>query len=201
MSTLAQQVLARVAASLGGASPASVMAGKRNKWACRIRHATMLALRRRGLSFPKIAQMLGGMDHTTVMHGCEKAALLELKDEAVCAALTAEARLMADEELADRLKRLHRQQAAELRTLGADEVAAAPEDVRCLTELDAKIAELQTDRQHVLEELRKHCKHPLAARRYMSTYSEDEYGSTLPSSDYLFCTDCGQSFNKRPPSR
>lgn len=118
MSTLAQQVLARVAASLGGASPASVMAGKRNKWACRIRHATMLALRRRGLSFPKIAQMLGGMDHTTVMHGCEKAALLELKDEAVCAALTAEARLMADEELADRLKRLHRQQAAELRTLG-----------------------------------------------------------------------------------
>lgn len=73
--------------------------------------------------------------------------------------------------------------------------------VRCLTELDAKIAELQADRQHVLEELRKHCKHPLAARRYMSTYSEDEYGSTLPSSDYLFCTDCGQSFNKRPPSR
>lgn len=108
MSTATKQVLERIAAALGGASPASVMAGKRNKWAIRVRHTTMLALRRRGLSFPQIGAALGGMDHTTVINGCKKAAVLEVVDDDVRDALTAEARLMADEELAETLKRLHR---------------------------------------------------------------------------------------------
>lgn len=113
MSTATKQVLERIAAALGGSSPASVMAGKRNKWAIRVRHTTMLALRRRGLSFPQIGAALGGMDHTTVINGCKKAAVLEVVDDDVRDALTAEARLMADEELADRLKRLHRTPGAE----------------------------------------------------------------------------------------
>lgn len=109
MSTATKQVLERIAAALGGSSPASVMAGKRNKWAIRVRHTTMLALRRRGMSFPQIGAALGGMDHTTVINGCKKAAVLEVTDDAVRDALTAEAKLLAEDELQERLKRLHRQ--------------------------------------------------------------------------------------------
>lgn len=125
----AKQVLERIAAALGGASPASVMAGKRNKWAVRVRHVTMLALRRRGLSFPQIGAALGGMDHTTVINGCTKAAVLEVTDDAVRDALTAEAKLLAEDELQERLKRLHRPRGVEPRLLGAVDVAAMPADM------------------------------------------------------------------------
>ena len=71
--------------------------------------------------------------------------------------------------------------------------------VRTIADIDAQLAELQENRLQWVETLRKHCKHPIAARRYMAPYSEDEYGSTLATEDYLFCTDCGQNFNKRAP--
>ena len=85
----AAEIVRNVAEALGG-SPAEVMAGKRNKWACRVRHMSALILRRTGLSFPQVGQALGGFDHTTAINSCRRAALLELEDEQVAEVIRAE---------------------------------------------------------------------------------------------------------------
>lgn len=54
---------------------------------CHIRWAIMLNMRRRGLSFPVIGRILGGRDHSTVMHGVKRAEGLLAADNADFAAL------------------------------------------------------------------------------------------------------------------
>lgn len=143
MRSAALQVLERVAAGLGGASVASVMANKRNKWACRIRHTAMLALRRREWSYPKIGQAFGGMDHTTVINGCKKAAVLEVTDDAVLAVLTAEAKLAAEEQLAERLKRLGSTGAEHQRLADAVcDLLDAIDDERSVADLPTQVRKL-----------------------------------------------------------
>ncbi|TXH46758.1 MAG: hypothetical protein E6Q97_28845 [Desulfurellales bacterium] len=69
--------------------------------------------------------------------------------------------------------------------------------VRSLEQIDAEIAERSADRQRILDNLRAECKHVASARVYMAPMRTDEYGTTTESAGFLFCTDCGQSFNKR----
>ncbi len=57
----------------------------------RARHACMLALRRRGMTFVQIGKELGGMDHTGVINGCKRAQDREATDPVFAGALAAEA--------------------------------------------------------------------------------------------------------------
>ena len=48
---------------------------------CRARFAAYAALRERGASFAQIGRWLGDRDHTTVMHGADRAEYLMSRDE------------------------------------------------------------------------------------------------------------------------
>ena len=61
------------AAKVTGYSQAEIVGAGRTRALSHVRFAIMLVLRRRGLSFPVIGRLLGNRDHTTVMHGCERA--------------------------------------------------------------------------------------------------------------------------------
>lgn len=61
------------AANHAGVTIRALVSSTRTARICRARHAAMLALRRRGLSYPKIARILGRRDHTTVIHGVRRA--------------------------------------------------------------------------------------------------------------------------------
>lgn len=50
--------------------------GERSRWFVRGRWAMMLFLRRRGWSFARIGSLLGGLDHSTVVHGVNGAVAL-----------------------------------------------------------------------------------------------------------------------------
>jgi chromosomal replication initiation ATPase DnaA len=74
------------AASLTGYAPKEITGVGRTAPLARVRFAIMLVLRRRGLSLPEIGRRLGGRDHTTVMHGVERAEAM-LSSDADFAAL------------------------------------------------------------------------------------------------------------------
>ena len=61
----------RIVAALLGSSSDAVRGKVRHPEAVRARWACMVALRRRGLSYPEIGQAMGGKDHTTIMHACD----------------------------------------------------------------------------------------------------------------------------------
>ena len=61
----------RLVAALLGSSSDAVRGKGRHPELVRARWACMVALRRRGLSYPEIGQAMGGKDHTTVMHACD----------------------------------------------------------------------------------------------------------------------------------
>lgn len=50
-----------------------MLGNDRSRWLAWPRQDLMLALRERGLSYPKIGRLLGDRDHTTIMHGVRKA--------------------------------------------------------------------------------------------------------------------------------
>jgi len=55
---------------------------KRSKDVALARHVAMYLLREElHYSFPRIGEMLGGRDHTTVMYGCEKIAVMIEEDD------------------------------------------------------------------------------------------------------------------------
>lgn len=61
----------RLVAALLGSSSDAVRGKGRHPELVRARWACMVALRRRGLSYPEIGQTMGGKDHTSVMHACD----------------------------------------------------------------------------------------------------------------------------------
>lgn len=65
----------RAVASESGQTPALLLGPRRNRDVAWPRHLVMLIARRLCpmLSFPRIGQMLGGRDHTTILDGCKKA--------------------------------------------------------------------------------------------------------------------------------
>jgi len=68
-------------------SIADIKGSRRFRHIVRPRHVAMYLLREQGLSFPFIAKLLGGLDHTTVMNGCRSIEALQTKDEQVKRAL------------------------------------------------------------------------------------------------------------------
>jgi hypothetical protein len=64
------------AARLTGYGYSEIIGGSRERSLSHIRWAIMIALRKRGLSTPLIGRLLGGRDHTTVMHGLQRGAEL-----------------------------------------------------------------------------------------------------------------------------
>jgi len=68
-------------------SIADLKGSRRFRHIVRPRHVAMYLLREQGLSFPFIAKLLGGLDHTTVMSGCRSIEALQTKDEQVKRAL------------------------------------------------------------------------------------------------------------------
>lgn len=73
------QTVAR-AAELFCFTPAQITGECRSNMLCKARWAVMLALHRRGWSYPRIATVTGRKDHTTCMHGVKRAAALESGD-------------------------------------------------------------------------------------------------------------------------
>lgn len=69
------------AAKLTGYSYSAIIGSSRQAPIVRIRWAIMLAMRKRGLSTPQIGRMLGKRDHSTVMHGLERAEALLTSDD------------------------------------------------------------------------------------------------------------------------
>ena len=63
----------RLVAAMLGSSRAEVCSRLRDPAVIRARWACMVALRRRGLSYPEIGKALGGKDHTTAMHAVDLA--------------------------------------------------------------------------------------------------------------------------------
>jgi len=63
----------RLVAATLGSSRESVCGKSRHPDVVRARWACMVALRRRGLSYPEIGKALGGKEHTTVMHAVDLA--------------------------------------------------------------------------------------------------------------------------------
>jgi len=71
--TISEDKIIKVVASFFNISQAEIKSSKRNKDLVLPRQIIMYLLREEvGYSFPKIAQILGGKDHTTIMYGCEK---------------------------------------------------------------------------------------------------------------------------------
>ena len=66
------------AAMVFGSSPAEMRGEGKSHVLCRPRWAVMLAMRRAGISYPRIGARLGGRDHSTIVQGVRRAeALLE----------------------------------------------------------------------------------------------------------------------------
>lgn len=69
---LADRVVAAVGRALG-ALPKDITSGGRHRGTVRARHASALALRRLGLSFPEVARACGWTDHTSAMSAVARA--------------------------------------------------------------------------------------------------------------------------------
>ena len=78
-----------VVAGMLGATVANAIGGRKYKGAIRARHASALALRRLGLSYPHIAVVLGLGDHGSAMYACERATVREQDEPAFAQAVTA----------------------------------------------------------------------------------------------------------------
>jgi hypothetical protein len=78
------------ASQLSGVSVASIQTASRKREVVRVRQAIMLIAREQrrkdgdlvtfAYSFKQIGSALGGKDHSTIMHGCDKAALIAERD-------------------------------------------------------------------------------------------------------------------------
>ena len=83
--------LARIAGEPYGVLPTEILGPGRQRWLAQTRWAIMLTLREvRGWSLPHIGYVVGGRDHTTVMHGLKQGAALRDRSErfaALCAKL------------------------------------------------------------------------------------------------------------------
>lgn len=73
-----KRVLA-AACQLSGVPEGTLVGNGRGGELPRLRWAAMVALRHAGFSTPQIGKMLGGRDHTTVMHGLKQADIHRLK--------------------------------------------------------------------------------------------------------------------------
>lgn len=83
MSIEVKDIIYAVAQSYG-IRPHHVLGGRRERMYALPRHVSMYIARRlTPLSYPDIARAMGGLDHTTVMHGVRKIALLATKDVAL----------------------------------------------------------------------------------------------------------------------
>lgn len=72
---LTLETILEVAASYFGIPTAELVGRNRSARVALARHIIMFVMREElGASLPQIGQILGGRDHTTVMHGCEKVA-------------------------------------------------------------------------------------------------------------------------------
>lgn len=67
-----------IACDLSGVSEATLIGNGRGGELPRLRWAVMVAFRHAGFSTPQIGKMLGGRDHTTVMHGLKQADIRRL---------------------------------------------------------------------------------------------------------------------------
>jgi len=75
-----------------GVKVSEIRGASRSYHLCRPRWAVMAAMHRAGWSTPQIGHMLGGRDHTTVLHGIKRARELERTDARFAALLDAVAR-------------------------------------------------------------------------------------------------------------
>ena len=80
--TAADRECVRLVAALLGSSRDEVCSKSRHPLVTRARWACMVALRRRGLSFPQVGKALGGKDHSGVLHACEVAEARYAEDAA-----------------------------------------------------------------------------------------------------------------------
>ena len=71
--------------------------------------------------------------------------------------------------------------------------------LRRMKQLEELIAPLAEELKECRKLFTEGCKHPKPHRRYWHTYSEDEYGSTLKSPDFVWCTDCGKKIGQTEP--
>lgn len=77
-----EQKVLRVVASFYNITVPQILGTKRNKELVFPRQVAMYIIRENAnLSFPKIAKLFGGKDHTTVMHSCEKIENIIKEDE------------------------------------------------------------------------------------------------------------------------
>lgn len=82
------RALVLAAADLFGIRATQVTGETRETAPCQARFAVMLALRRLGWSFPRIARAVGRSDHTTAMHGVRRAEQLERREPGFCLAVS-----------------------------------------------------------------------------------------------------------------
>lgn len=68
-------------------TPAQVIGESRADVHCRARYAIMVALRRAGWSYPRIAARLGKRDHTTALHGVRRGEAIARSDAGFCHAV------------------------------------------------------------------------------------------------------------------
>lgn len=73
MSATFGHAIVRRAAEMHRIPVAELIGPSRSRFFCEARFATMLALRRRGLSTTRIGRLLGNRDHSSVVHGCRRA--------------------------------------------------------------------------------------------------------------------------------
>jgi hypothetical protein len=77
----------RLVAALLGSSRTAVCGKSRHPVDIRARRACYVALRRRGLSLPRIATELGGKDHTTILSGLRVSAAKDADDGPLASAV------------------------------------------------------------------------------------------------------------------
>lgn len=82
------EVVAAAAIALG-ATAEDVTSGRRYKGSIRARHASALALRRLGLSYPEIAVVIHWTDHSTAMNAVRVAEAREVAEPSFRAAVAA----------------------------------------------------------------------------------------------------------------
>lgn len=68
------------AAALFYVHPRDLVGKARFKWLIPARFAAYKALRMRGWSYPRIAKLVGDRDHSSVMHGCDRAEYMMERD-------------------------------------------------------------------------------------------------------------------------